>query len=60
MEPPSEFHLGISTVSLISEQSEQQLGRGCTKKLLFDLCVAVIAIAELIFCTASELPWQFV
>jgi hypothetical protein len=30
------------------------------KKLIFDLCVAVIAIAELISCAASYLRWQFV
>jgi hypothetical protein len=30
------------------------------EKLIVDLCVAVIAIAELISCTASELPSRFV
>jgi hypothetical protein len=37
----------------ISEQSEPQMGRGCVKKLIFDLCLAAIAIAELIACIAS-------
>jgi hypothetical protein len=37
----------------ISEQFEDQLGRGCVKKLIFDLCAALIAIGELISCTAS-------
>jgi hypothetical protein len=36
-----------------SEQFGQQMGQGCVEKLIFDLCVAVIAIAELISCTAS-------
>jgi hypothetical protein len=29
-------------------------------KLIFDLCVAVMAIGEMIPCTASSLSWQFV
>jgi hypothetical protein len=44
----------------ISEQFEEQMGRGCVQKLIFELWVAVIAITELISCTASSVPWRFV
>jgi hypothetical protein len=30
------------------------------EKLIFDLYVAVIAIADLISCSASKLSWRFV
>jgi hypothetical protein len=30
------------------------------EKLVFDLCFVAIAIAQLISCTASEVPWLFV
>jgi hypothetical protein len=40
--------------------TNQPMRRGCVRKLIFDLCVAVVEIAELISCAASSLPWQFV
>jgi hypothetical protein len=45
--------VALESGDIISEHFEEQIGRGCMKNQIVDLCVAVIATAELMSCSAS-------